>query len=39
MNIASSILLIPMAFTSLVDEKMTLIGTPHNILATSIMEA
>jgi len=37
-NIAPSKLLIPMAFTSLLGGKMTLIGTPPNILATSIME-
>jgi di/tricarboxylate transporter len=38
-NIAPSKLLIPMAFTSLLGGKMTLIGTPPNILATSIMES
>jgi di/tricarboxylate transporter len=37
-NIAPSKLLIPMAFISLLGGKMTLIGTPPNILATSIME-
>lgn len=37
-NVAPSKLLIPMAFTSLLGGKMTLIGTPPNILATSIME-
>jgi di/tricarboxylate transporter len=37
-QIAPSKLLIPMAFTSLLGGKMTLIGTPPNILATSIME-
>jgi di/tricarboxylate transporter len=37
-DIAPSKLLIPMAFTSLLGGKMTLIGTPPNILATSIME-
>ena len=36
-NIAPSKLLIPMAFTSLVGGKMTLIGTPPNILATRII--
>lgn len=38
-NVAPSKLLIPMAFTSLLGGKMTLIGTPPNILATSIMES
>ncbi len=38
-NIAPSKLLIPMAFTSLLGGKMTLIGTPPNILASSIMES
>ncbi|MFC1879850.1 SLC13 family permease [Chloroflexota bacterium] len=38
-DIAPSKLLIPMAFTSLLGGKMTLIGTPPNILATSIMES
>ena len=37
-DVAPSKLLIPMAFTSLLGGKMTLIGTPPNILATSIME-
>jgi di/tricarboxylate transporter len=37
-NVAPSKLLIPMAFTSLLGGNMTLIGTPPNILATSIME-
>ncbi len=37
-KVAPSKLLIPMAFTSLLGGKMTLIGTPPNILATSIME-
>ena len=37
-NIAPSKLLIPLAFTSLLGGKMTLIGTPPNILASSIME-
>jgi di/tricarboxylate transporter len=37
-NVAPSKLLIPMAFVSLLGGKMTLIGTPPNILATSIME-
>ncbi len=37
-NVPPSKLLIPMAFTSLLGGKMTLIGTPPNILATSIME-
>jgi len=37
-NVAPSKLLIPMAFTSLLGGKMTLIGTPPNILASSIME-
>lgn len=37
-KISPSKLLIPMAFTSLLGGKMTLIGTPPNILATSIME-
>jgi len=37
-NVSPSKLLIPMAFTSLLGGKMTLIGTPPNILATSIME-
>lgn len=36
-NVAPSKLLIPMAFTSLLGGKMTLIGTPPNILATQIM--
>ncbi len=38
-NVAPSKLLIPMAFTSLLGGKMTLIGTPPNILASSIMES
>lgn len=38
-KVAPSKLLIPMAFTSLLGGKMTLIGTPPNILATSIMES
>lgn len=38
-DVAPSKLLIPMAFTSLLGGKMTLIGTPPNILATSIMES
>ncbi|KAA3645646.1 MAG: hypothetical protein DWQ07_11950 [Chloroflexi bacterium] len=38
-NVAPSKLLMPMAFTSLLGGKMTLIGTPPNILATSIMES
>ncbi|MCF6303194.1 MAG: SLC13 family permease [Devosiaceae bacterium] len=38
-NVAPSKLLIPMAFTSLLGGKMTIIGTPPNILATSIMES
>jgi di/tricarboxylate transporter len=37
-NVPPSKLLIPMAFVSLLGGKMTLIGTPPNILATSIME-
>lgn len=37
-NVAPSKLLIPMAFTSLMGGNMTLIGTPPNILAASIME-
>ncbi len=37
-DIPPSKLLIPMAFVSLLGGKMTLIGTPPNILATSIME-
>jgi di/tricarboxylate transporter len=37
-DVPPSKLLIPMAFTSLLGGKMTLIGTPPNILATSIME-
>ena len=37
-DVAPSKLLIPMAFVSLLGGKMTLIGTPPNILATSIME-
>jgi di/tricarboxylate transporter len=37
-KVSPSKLLIPMAFTSLLGGKMTLIGTPPNILATSIME-
>jgi di/tricarboxylate transporter len=37
-NVAPSKLLIPMAFTSLLGGNMTLIGTPPNILATSIMQ-
>ena len=37
-KVAPSKLLIPMAFTSLLGGNMTLIGTPPNILATSIME-
>jgi di/tricarboxylate transporter len=36
-NVSPSKLLIPMAFTSLLGGKMTLIGTPPNILATQIM--
>lgn len=38
-NVAPSKFLIPMAFTSLLGGKMTLIGTPPNILATGIMES
>jgi di/tricarboxylate transporter len=38
-NVPPSKLLIPMAFVSLLGGKMTLIGTPPNILATSIMES
>jgi di/tricarboxylate transporter len=38
-DVPPSKLLIPMAFTSLLGGKMTLIGTPPNILATSIMES
>lgn len=38
-KVAPSKLLIPMAFTSLLGGKMTLIGTPPNILASSIMES
>ncbi len=37
-NVAPSRLLMPMAFTSLLGGNMTLIGTPPNILASSIME-
>ncbi len=37
-RVAPSKLLIPMAFTSLLGGNMTLIGTPPNILAASIME-
>ncbi len=37
-KVSPSKLLIPMAFVSLLGGKMTLIGTPPNILATSIME-
>ncbi len=37
-NVSPSKLLIPMAFTSLLGGNMTLIGTPPNILASSIME-
>ncbi len=37
-EVPPSKLLIPMAFTSLLGGNMTLIGTPPNILATSIME-
>ncbi|MFH1907438.1 MAG: SLC13 family permease [Chloroflexota bacterium] len=37
-NVAPSKLLIPMAFTSLLGGQVTLIGTPPNILAASIME-
>ena len=37
-RVAPSKLLMPMAFTSLLGGGMTLIGTPPNILATSIME-
>jgi di/tricarboxylate transporter len=37
-NVPPSKLLIPMSFVSLLGGKMTLIGTPPNILATSIME-
>jgi di/tricarboxylate transporter len=36
-KVAPSKLLIPMAFVSLLGGKMTLIGTPPNILATQIM--
>jgi di/tricarboxylate transporter len=38
-NVAPSKLLMPMAFTSLLGGNMTLIGTPPNILATSIMQS
>jgi di/tricarboxylate transporter len=38
-DVRPSKLLIPMAFVSLLGGKMTLIGTPPNILATSIMES
>ena len=37
-NIPASKLLIPLSFSSLLGGKMTLIGTPANILATSIVE-
>ena len=37
-NIPVSKLLIPLSFSSLLGGKMTLIGTPANILATSIVE-
>ena len=38
-NVAPSKLLMPMAFTSLLGGNMTLIGTPPNILANSILES